>query len=560
MKLPNFFIVGAAKAGTTSLWRYLLQHPDVFMPSDIMFKEPAYFSDIKGITDFKQYGSLFSGAETEKMIGEASTAYLTSPESPIRIKNKIPHAKIIIILRNPIDRAYSLYNWMVCNGYEPSDSFESALEIEKRNRYRNETFKHSNPEYYYNYLYFHSGLYSEQIKRYIENYEKNKLCFIIFEEFKANVKNEIKKVHDFLNIDNTFVPNLRIHNQGSIPYSAPLQFFIRQELSKYLRPPHNNPHPLRNEIIANLMKLNTRPDKPLPIKENTRKRLRDKYFQDIFKTCELIGRNLSQWWPEFKSSSSLVSGVDSSHDPSRAVDKTVDHKADDKKNSKPVSNLLDRPVSMHDLMGPQEQISCTGKSNEIQDHEMGVLNNSLFTAYRSNFKQDTYKVIHLCTQDFGGAGKAAYRLHKGLQATGIDSKMLVMNKSSRDSSVKVLPSEYPGSLVSCLDLAVHHSHIWDKQWNRWNSEWLKYPNRPVGLEAFTDVLSDIKLDQVSEIMEADVINLHWVAGLINYPSAHLSLKDKHIIWTLHDMNTFKGDVTTQEAAKNTVKAVVPVHN
>ena len=90
MQLPNFFIVGAAKAGTTSLWRYLLQHPDIFMPSDILYKEPAYFSDIKGIRNLHEYAALFSAANTEKMIGEASTAYLTSPESPVRIKDLSP--------------------------------------------------------------------------------------------------------------------------------------------------------------------------------------------------------------------------------------------------------------------------------------------------------------------------------------------------------------------------------------------------------------------------------------------------------------------------------------
>ena len=172
MKFPNFFIAGAAKSGTTSLWRYLLQHPDIFMPSDIMYKEPAYFSDIKGMKDLNEYLSLFKNVTTEKMIGEASAAYLTSPESPERIREVVPDAKFIIMLRNPIDRAYSLYNWMACNGYEPIEIFEQALEIEETNRYENESFKNSNPEYYYNYLYFHSGLYSDQIKRFLNSTAK----------------------------------------------------------------------------------------------------------------------------------------------------------------------------------------------------------------------------------------------------------------------------------------------------------------------------------------------------------------------------------------------------
>jgi tetratricopeptide (TPR) repeat protein/glycosyltransferase involved in cell wall biosynthesis len=152
----------------------------------------------------------------------------------------------------------------------------------------------------------------------------------------------------------------------------------------------------------------------------------------------------------------------------------------------------------------------------------------------------TIKIVHLCTQDYGGAGKAAYRLHKGLQKIGVDSTMLVVNKQSGDPSVKVLPSEYLGSVTQCLNIPTYGSPLWQQQMLRWQNQMAKYPNRPVGLEMFTDALSDIQLDQVQEIRDADIINLHWVAGALDYPNAPLALRDKKIVWTLHDMNPLTG--------------------
>jgi FkbM family methyltransferase len=150
------------------------------------------------------------------------------------------------------------------------------------------------------------------------------------------------------------------------------------------------------------------------------------------------------------------------------------------------------------------------------------------------------KVVHICTQDFGGAGKAAYRLHKGLQKVGVDSTMLVVNKQSGDPSVKVFPSEYLGSVKQSLNIPSYGSPLWRQQMLRWQNELTKYPNRPGGLEMFTDALSDIQLEQVQEIRDADIINLHWVAGSLDYPNAPLALRDKQIVWTLHDMNPLTG--------------------
>ncbi len=161
-------------------------------------------------------------------------------------------------------------------------------------------------------------------------------------------------------------------------------------------------------------------------------------------------------------------------------------------------------------------------------------------AKKSPKTSNQLKVVHLCTQDFGGAGKAAYRLHKGLQTIGVDSTMLVLNKRSGDSSVKVLPNDYTGSTATSLDVPVYNSPLWMKQLQKWHKLLSNYPKRPAGLEMFTDAESDIRIDLVQEIRDADIINLHWVAGEIDFPGASIALGNKPVVWTLHDMNPFTG--------------------
>ena len=124
---PDFFVVGAAKSGTTALWKYFQQHPQIFVTKDIAQKELGYFSNQYGIVNKNDYLNFFKDAKPDQLIGEVCHAYLTSEESAEWIKKEVPNAKIIIMLRNPLERAYSLYNWMTMHGYEESCSFRKAL-------------------------------------------------------------------------------------------------------------------------------------------------------------------------------------------------------------------------------------------------------------------------------------------------------------------------------------------------------------------------------------------------------------------------------------------------
>ena len=143
--LPNFLIIGAAKAGTTSLYRYLEQHPEVYMSP---VKEPKFFAlggerlDYRGpgdearmrgasVTSLEDYRELFRGVSTETAVGEASTLYLYSERAAARIKHHVPDVKLIAVLRNPVDRAYSDFLHLVRDGIEPLTDFPQALEAEE---------------------------------------------------------------------------------------------------------------------------------------------------------------------------------------------------------------------------------------------------------------------------------------------------------------------------------------------------------------------------------------------------------------------------------------------
>lgn len=137
------------------------------------------------------------------------------------------------------------------------------------------------------------------------------------------------------------------------------------------------------------------------------------------------------------------------------------------------------------------------------------------------------KVLHLSTSDSGGAGKAAYRLNMALSDYGVNSSMLVLLKKRDDDSVfSVCGGE--GEM------------LWERTMARWNGQLSTYPERPEGLEFFSSVCSDVNLLDNPEIASADVIHLHWVAGMLDYHVLPQQFSGKPIVWTLHDMNPFTG--------------------
>ena len=220
-KKPNFFIVGAAKAGTTSLSYYLSSHREIFISP---VKEPHFFSRadihidqirsdvrkrIKRIDiskyleeqtghllhnyyfeDLETYLKLFKEVSDEKIIGECSTSYLWSPTAAKAIHAYAPDAKILAVLRNPVDRAYS--HFVMERGlFSSKGSFEEVLEKDK-------SLGERGWEIYP--MYHELGNYYSQLKRYYEIFPKENIIPIIYDDFKSEREQTVHKIYDFLGV------------------------------------------------------------------------------------------------------------------------------------------------------------------------------------------------------------------------------------------------------------------------------------------------------------------------------------------------------------------------
>ena len=295
MNKPNFFIAGAAKSGTSTLWKLLKKHPDVFMPPDELDKEPAYFSPLKCRRTTEQYINLFQNArEFHKRVGEASTAYLTDPASAGNIKAFDPESKIIIILRNPADRAYSAYNWMVMEGYEYAWNFKQALKLEEK-RTNRDIPNFWEPEYYWNYMYCGTGMYYEPIKRYIDLFHDNVLV-VKFDDFVGSLQSEYDKICSFLNIE-TNSASLSAQNVSKSVYSPLIQFALRKistKLNIYRIKNFNYKIQSKNKRDL-LLQFGIRNQKPKRLNPDLKYRLLQKYKENLQMLSDLTGTDFAAW-------------------------------------------------------------------------------------------------------------------------------------------------------------------------------------------------------------------------------------------------------------------------
>ena len=202
--LPNFLIAGVSRCGTTSLYNYLKQHPEVSFPD---LKEPRYFSsynlklpqsgpgdfsvDKKLITSFSDYKNLYSKVEG-KFVGDASSEYVYNFKSSIpEIKKRLGDVPIIIILRNPIERSYSAFNNLVRDNREKY-SFKEALKLESTRISKG-----------YDEMWHYTSVskYFEPVKAFKDEFSRVKV--IIFEDFEKNIKQTLQEIVEFLGVQKT---------------------------------------------------------------------------------------------------------------------------------------------------------------------------------------------------------------------------------------------------------------------------------------------------------------------------------------------------------------------
>ena len=292
---PDFFVVGAAKCGTTSLYEYLRKHPQVFMPAH---KEPHYFArdfDIPPewcIRDDHQYVRLFAGAESGNRIGEASVWYLYSQIAAQELHRFSPDARIIVMLRNPIDMMYSLHGQFLWNCNDDILDFEEALAAqEERGRGLRIPPEAHMPAAL---QYIQVASFSSQVRRYHEAFGAERVHVILFDDFVRDTAGEYESVLRFLEVDPNFIPDFKISNPAK-PITPRLNRFfarrpaLRQALHTVV------PAPVVRKVNYALPHLVQTVARPPRIDPRLRARLAPRFAAEIESLEQLLGRNLASW-------------------------------------------------------------------------------------------------------------------------------------------------------------------------------------------------------------------------------------------------------------------------
>lgn len=297
---PNLFIVGAPKAGTTTLYSALAEHPDVYVsprkePHFLAIEDENFVSHEGHSNHMKtirthplpvhseaSYKALFEGGDGFTVAAEASTLYLYSKYAPRRIAQCYPAAKVVAILRHPVDRAYSQFLHHVRDTHETTTDFENAF-LREDERLSRGPFWH----------YERVGKYARQVERYRKYLSEDRIRIFLFEDLVSDPRHVVRKVFNFINVDAsvgislgekknaTGLPQNRfIHYLLSMPWRYPFLREIVQRTPKSIR-----------RVMSDLRRSNL--SKPA-LEDEVRVRLTKRY-DDIDRLQELIGRDLSHW-------------------------------------------------------------------------------------------------------------------------------------------------------------------------------------------------------------------------------------------------------------------------
>jgi hypothetical protein len=281
---PDFFIVGAARSGTTSLYYYIKDHPDIFMPS---IKEPHFFNEIDyGTSAAKRralpaklvrleadYLELFESSKPGQVMGEASVSYLSDNLAPGQIIKKNPRAKIIAVLRDPIERAYSSYLLGLREGREWNRSFSESLQEDYEYMVK---FADAGS------VYIWPGLYYRHLRRYLNTFGKEQVRIYLYDDLAADTLGVVRGLCSFLGVPfydgDFFDPEQRYHTYGA-PRNALFKWVGRSRAIRSMAAAVAPMHlliPIRDRLV------DRQQPKP-PLDPEAREFLRSIYQDDILK-------------------------------------------------------------------------------------------------------------------------------------------------------------------------------------------------------------------------------------------------------------------------------------
>jgi hypothetical protein len=302
MSMPNFLVLGAAKAGTNALFHYLRQHPQVYMSP---WKEPKFFAfesreeltfraangreapvNATVILDRAEYEQLFDGAMDESALGEASPQYLYAEKAPARIKRFVPEMRLIAVLRNPVGRAFSSYQHLVRDGLEPLD-FGAALDAEPERIAQNYAFL---------YRYTDLGFYKRQLDRYEELFPAEQLLVLLYDDLRDDHEAVCRQVFSFLGVDEDFVPtSTEEHNVSGIPRNRLVHRVLNPSAPTKRRLWRATPNVLKEPLLRIQTRMVNRNLERGSIPEPERDRLREVFAGEVAALEDRLQRDLSHW-------------------------------------------------------------------------------------------------------------------------------------------------------------------------------------------------------------------------------------------------------------------------
>ena len=300
MNRPNFFVIGAGRSGTTSLYHYLKQHPDVFMSpiketnffayegeterSHFMGLETKYQFPVVTMAD---YLALFNGASGRKAIGEVSPLYLHSRYAAEGIKKFSPRAKLIAILRHPVERAHSSFQLLLREGRENRTFAEAVRQEQGGIEAASTTFAQRH--------YLRFGLYSHYLSTYLHLFDRRQIVVCLFDDLAAGPKTLMSRLFRFLEVDATFVPDVSVrHNAAGTPTNVFWRLALtKNPLSRILG--RLTPACVRHRALAIQDAARSRHLVKPELSDGLRCNLNQFYRDDILQLQDLLQRDLSLW-------------------------------------------------------------------------------------------------------------------------------------------------------------------------------------------------------------------------------------------------------------------------
>ena len=297
MRRPDLFIVGAPKCGTTALYSYLRDHPDVFLPAE---KELYYFCDDlfshKPRRTEQEYLALFADGTEAMRVGEATPWYLYSQQAPVRIKEFSPGARIVIALRDPVSLMYSLHGERVYPGQELEPDFATVMRTEKKGTRVPAPPEFDLPKGVEGYR--DVARYAPFVKRFLDTFGRDAVHVIIFEDLTEQPALSLRALCRFLGVREANLDGFGRVNPHKVVRSRLLTSTLREppEWLKWVMRRVTR-RAWRSRVVEMLWRFNTARKPRRALDPELRRELGTEFVPAIRELEALLGRDLSRWTP-----------------------------------------------------------------------------------------------------------------------------------------------------------------------------------------------------------------------------------------------------------------------